>query len=88
MASDDCLVADPILLSAHGVGEAIMHVPEEPAAFLSLSTMSTMLPGDPPVEGVAWYALRVAYRSSRRVTDGCIATQNIVQHAVDFAYSS
>ena len=36
-----------------------MHVPEEPADFLSI--MSTVLPGVEPIEKAAWYALRAAY---------------------------
>lgn len=58
-AGYDELVADPISLSAHGVGEGVMHVPEVLADFLS--TLSAVLPGVEPIEKAAWYALRAAY---------------------------
>ncbi len=58
-AGYDDVVADPAALFAHGVGEGIMHVPDDPAAFLS--TMATALPGVEPIEKSAWYGLRAAY---------------------------
>ena len=58
-AGYDGLVADPTSLLAHGIGEGVMHVPDDPAAFLR--TMSTVLPGVEPIESSAWYVLRAAY---------------------------
>jgi hypothetical protein len=58
-AGYDGLVADPNALFAHGVGEGVMHVPEEPAAFLTI--ISAALPGVEPIERTAWYVLRAAY---------------------------
>jgi hypothetical protein len=58
-AGYDGFVADPAALFAHGVGEGVMHLPDEPAAFLS--TMATALPGVAPIEESAWYGLRAAY---------------------------
>lgn len=55
----DALVADPVELAAHGVGEGIMHVPEGAAEFLN--NMTTALPGVDPIEEAAWYKQRAAY---------------------------
>ena len=55
----DALVANPTELAAHGVGEGMMHVPEQAGEFLS--TMTTVLAGVAPIEKAAWYTLRAAY---------------------------
>jgi len=55
----DKLVANPVALDEHGVGEAVLVVPEDPAEFLS--KMSKPLPGIESVENAAWYAHRLAY---------------------------
>lgn len=55
----DALVANPADLSAHGVGEGMMHVPEGPSEFLC--TMTAALPGVEPIGSAAWYKQRAAY---------------------------
>lgn len=58
-AGFDALVADPAELAAHGVGEAMMHVQDDLAKFLS--SMAEGLPGIEPIENASWYKLRAAY---------------------------
>lgn len=55
----DGLVADPVALQAHGVGEAVLDLPEDPAEFLS--RMGKPLPGVQSIEDADWYQQRVAY---------------------------
>lgn len=55
----DALVANPVELAAHGVGEAMMHVQDDLATFLS--SMVEALPGIEPIENAPWYKLRAAY---------------------------
>jgi hypothetical protein len=55
----DALVASPADLAAHGVGEGVMHVPEEMTEFLL--NMVTALPGVEPIEEAAWYKQGAAY---------------------------
>ena len=55
----DELVADPLTLQRHGVGEGVLNVPAEPADFLS--EMSAVLPGIESIEQAGWYVLRAAY---------------------------
>lgn len=55
----DTLVADPVGLHKHGVGESMQNVPAEPAEFLALLT--TPLAGVESIEQSAWYQFRAAY---------------------------
>lgn len=58
-AGFDALLANPVELAAHGVGEAMMHVQDDLAMFLS--SMAEALPGIEPIENAPWYKLRSAY---------------------------
>ncbi len=55
----DMLVADQQALHAHGVAEAVMHLPDTAAEFLPPITAA--LPGVQPIEASVWYQGRAAY---------------------------
>jgi hypothetical protein len=55
----DHLVADPGALFRHGVGEAVMFIPEGPNDFLT--KMAAPLDGVESIENAVWYGLRSPY---------------------------
>lgn len=55
----DGVLADPVELAAHGVGEALMHVQENLAEFVA--SMTAPLSGVQPIDEAPWYMLRAAY---------------------------
>lgn len=55
----DEVVADPVALHEHGVGEGVLDVPLDPAEFLTL--MSVPLAGVQSIEESDWYRSRAAY---------------------------
>jgi hypothetical protein len=55
----DATVSDPRTLQEHGVGEAVMEIPEEPGDFLQ--TMSKALSEVEPIEKAAWFQMRAPY---------------------------
>lgn len=55
----DATVADPRRLHEHGVGEAVIEIPEEPGEFLR--TMSQALSEVEPIEKAAWFQVRAPY---------------------------
>ena len=55
----DSVVADPVALHRHGIGEAVMHLPEDAGEFLRL--MSGGLDGADHIETSAWYQSRAPY---------------------------
>lgn len=58
-AGFDKLLADPVGLQQHGIGEAILNIPVDPEEFLR--TMSTPLLGVESIDKSAWYQFRAAY---------------------------
>jgi hypothetical protein len=58
-AGYDGLVADPVALHAHGVGEGVLDVPADPAEFLT--RMAKPLGAVQPIEDFPWYRFRVPY---------------------------
>jgi hypothetical protein len=55
----DSVVADGSALHAHGIGEALMEIPKEPADFLR--QMSEPLESIEPIEKCAWYQILAPY---------------------------
>jgi hypothetical protein len=55
----DALLAAPQALHEHGVGEGILHLPETAREFLE--KMEVPLAGVQPIEGAAWYGLRLPF---------------------------
>lgn len=55
----DGTVSDPRAVHEHGVGEAVIVIPEEPMDYLQ--TMSKALNGVEPIEKSAWFQLRAPY---------------------------
>lgn len=55
----DKLVANQHALHAHGVAEAVLHLPDTPAEFLR--SITPVLPGVQSIESSAWYQSRAAY---------------------------
>lgn len=55
----DAVVASPIDLHEHGIGEPISHFPEDPQQFLHM--MSQTLRDVEPIESCAWYRARAPY---------------------------
>lgn len=58
-AGYDGLVADPVALHAHGVGEGVLNVPADPAEFLA--RMAKPLAAVQTIEDSHWYQFRVPY---------------------------
>lgn len=58
-AGYDSLVADPLALHAHGVGEGVLNVPADPVEFLA--RMAKPLAAVQTIEDSPWYQLRVPY---------------------------
>lgn len=55
----DAVVASPMALHEHGVGEGCVHVPAAPDEFLA--TMAVALPGVEPIAQATWYQLQAPY---------------------------
>jgi hypothetical protein len=55
----DKLVANQHALHAHGVAEAVLHLPDTPAEFLR--SITPVLPGVQSIESSPWYQSRAAY---------------------------